>query len=263
VFNVTVSSKTYVATGAINPPPPPPPYDAPTNENNYHFSGHGTFDTNNGHLDVLIQVSGQDCVNAAPIYYEIRVYDVVFNNNNPVGDTAYGKFRLNAWLGNTTCANPPVPPYITGDESSIDSQPIGTNFKVTGLAANADSDAPASPGGDGCSNVDELQTAAGTEDFGGRRDPHNPYDFFDPVPGPSTKRQVLVPDILAVVQKYFKGSMDPLPDGGGLLSPDLKSKYDRTYLGPNVWNLGPPDGLQRVPDILAVVKQYFDSCANA
>jgi hypothetical protein len=127
-----------------------------------------------------------------------------------------------------------------------------------GMNADYDSD------GDGCSNWNELNNAAGSQTAGGLRDPWNRYDFFDPVPGAITKRQVLVPDILAVVQKYFKGSMDPLPDGGGLSSPDLTSAYDRTALtGGNTWNLGPPDGLQRVPDILAVVKQYFDSCANA
>jgi hypothetical protein len=114
---------------------------------------------------------------------------------------------------------------------------------------------------DGCSNWNELNLTAGSETSGGRRDPWNPYDFFDPVHALVGPYQVLVPDILAVVQKYFQGSMDPLPGGQGLPSPDYKSKYDRTALtGGNTWNLGPPDGLQRVPDILAVVKQYFHAC---
>jgi hypothetical protein len=134
-----------------------------------------------------------------------------------------------------------------------------TFIKLAPTAPTGDTD------GDGCPDLKELAGAIDSNGVvsgqvaGGWRDPLNPYDFFDPVVGTGV-RQVLVPDILAVVQKYFQGSMDP-PPGGGLSSPDLTSKTDRTYLGPNVWNLGPPDGLQRVPDILAVVKQYFDSCS--
>jgi hypothetical protein len=35
---------------------------------------------------------------------------------------------------------------------------------------------------------------------------------------------------------------------------------DRTAAGPHVWNLGTPNGMQRVDDILAPVPQYFHDC---
>ena len=41
----------------------------------------------------------------------------------------------------------------------------------------------------------------------------------------------------------------------------MKSLTDRTAItGGNPWNLGPPNGQQRVDDILAAVKQYFHDC---
>ena len=36
--------------------------------------------------------------------------------------------------------------------------------------------------------------------------------------------------------------------------------YDRSYVGPNPWNLGPPSGQILVDDILRVLKQYFHDC---
>jgi hypothetical protein len=33
------------------------------------------------------------------------------------------------------------------------------------------------------------------------------------------------------------------------------------YIGPNPWNVAPPDGQITVADILYVVKQYFHDCA--
>ena len=44
--------------------------------------------------------------------------------------------------------------------------------------------------------------------------------------------------------------------GDPLYSPD----YDRTYYGPNPWNLGPPDDKIRVADITAIVAQYGHDC---
>jgi hypothetical protein len=31
-------------------------------------------------------------------------------------------------------------------------------------------------------------------------------------------------------------------------------------LGPNAWNAGPPNGMQRVDDIVNILKQYFHDC---
>ena len=69
--------------------------------------------------------------------------------------------------------------------------------------------------------------------------------------------QNCVDDILAVVTQYFID--DPEFPGGP--NPDMKSQTDRTaIIGGNAWNLGPPNGQQRVDDILAQVKQYFHDC---
>jgi hypothetical protein len=42
---------------------------------------------------------------------------------------------------------------------------------------------------------------------------------------------------------------------------DYTASTDRTSMGPNAWNLGPPDGKQRVDDILGAVHQYFNDCS--
>jgi hypothetical protein len=47
---------------------------------------------------------------------------------------------------------------------------------------------------------------------------------------------------------------------GGLRNPHDPNDY-WTFVGPLAWNLGPPNGLQRVDDILSQVKQYFHDCA--
>ena len=83
--------------------------------------------------------------------------------------------------------------------------------------------------------------------LGGRRDPTNPDDYFNPT-GDGLNR---VDDILAVVSHYGEDTGDP----------GYSTDYDRTTLGPNAWNLGPPNGQQRVDDILNAVYQYRHDCA--
>jgi hypothetical protein len=98
--------------------------------------------------------------------------------------------------------------------------------------------------GDGCTDTREVGTNAAT---GGRRDWQNPWDYFNP----THDGRVRSDDILAVQQHYGRNAGDPGYD----------VKYDRTYIGPNVWNLGPPDGKIRSVDILAIQKQYGHDCA--
>jgi polyhydroxybutyrate depolymerase len=102
--------------------------------------------------------------------------------------------------------------------------------------------------GDGCPDVAELQTAPGSESSGGRRDPNNPWDYFEP----NRNGQHRMDDIFAIIHNYFVDVTDP---------PSYSTQYDRTYLGPNAWNLGPPDGMIRIDDILAVMAQYYHDCA--
>ncbi len=100
--------------------------------------------------------------------------------------------------------------------------------------------------GDGCPNTMELQTAEGSEISGGRRSYKNPWDYFNPT-GDGENR---VDDILEVASHYY------LAEG----EPGYDQKCDRSYVGPNPWNLGPPDGRILVDDILHAVKSYFHDC---
>jgi len=103
--------------------------------------------------------------------------------------------------------------------------------------------------GDGCPDVAELQTAAGSEFSCGRRDPYNPWDYFNP----TGSKKNAIEDIVAVVQHYFKSQGDPGYD----------TKYDRTYIGLNPWDLGPPDGHILIEDVVYIVNQYFHTCKCA
>ena len=114
--------------------------------------------------------------------------------------------------------------------------PAGLHLAVA-LAAEPDSD------GDGCPEADENGP---DETLGGQRDPNNVWDYFNP----THDGQNRVDDILAVVNRYF------LDEGAAGYS----QEYDRTYVGPNEWNLGPPNGQIRVDDVLHSVKQYFQDC---
>jgi hypothetical protein len=98
--------------------------------------------------------------------------------------------------------------------------------------------------GDGCNNGQEYGP---DEHTGGRRNPVLPWDYMNPT-GDGMNR---VDDILAVVNQY-------LVDQG---EPGYTEATDRTYIGPNPWNLGPPNGTQRVDDIIGIRAQYLHDCA--
>jgi hypothetical protein len=106
--------------------------------------------------------------------------------------------------------------------------------------------APPDSDGDGCPDAAEQQTAPGSQTSGGLRDPKNPWDYFNP----SHDGQDKVDDILIVVGQY----------GKHYPSTSYREDTDRTYTGPNIWNLGPPDGQQTVADIIAMVQQYNHNC---
>jgi len=109
---------------------------------------------------------------------------------------------------------------------------------------------------DACPDADEVQTAAGSELSGGRRNPHDGNDYLNP----SHDGLNRVDDILLVVQAYFDDDDDGNP-GLPPYEPGYDPDKDRTYVGPLAWNLGAPNGLQRVDDILNSVKQYFHDCS--
>jgi hypothetical protein len=98
--------------------------------------------------------------------------------------------------------------------------------------------------GDGCFDANEK---LGDETRGGQRDYLNPWDYFDP----TGDLMVRVDDITAVLDQYYV-------DIG---SPGYTAATDRTFVGPDPWDLGPPNGQQRVDDMLHVISQYFHDCA--
>jgi hypothetical protein len=90
--------------------------------------------------------------------------------------------------------------------------------------------------GDGCTDAQELGP---DERLGGRRDPANPWDYFNP----TGDRKNRIDDIHVVVQHFGKNQGDP----------GYSTAYDRTYIGPNRCNLGPPDGHITIVDIIAAI----------
>lgn len=127
-----------------------------------------------------------------------------------------------------------VPPDSDGDGlSDLMEDVLGADPQVE------DSD------GDGC--VDGREFGPRAEE-GGRRDPTNPWDYFNP----TSDGQNRIDDLLAVVRHYFLEEGDP----------EYDVRYDRSYVGPNAWNLGPPDGRILVHDIIYAMSSFYHDCGN-
>jgi hypothetical protein len=111
--------------------------------------------------------------------------------------------------------------------------------------------------GDGCQDAQEEMTANGTEFGGGRRDPKDPWDYFNPT-GDGMNR---IDDVLAVVDQYLVNEFLPSPPNPpNTPNPAYTSRTDRTYSGPNLWNLGLPNGRQNVDDIVAALNSFMHDC---
>ncbi|OGO49970.1 MAG: hypothetical protein A2148_07675 [Chloroflexi bacterium RBG_16_68_14] len=99
--------------------------------------------------------------------------------------------------------------------------------------------------GDGCTTRRELGP---DERLGGRRDPNNPWDFYDT----NGDRRIDAPnDILGVMLRYSANPALPYDPA-----------YDRgPSAGPNAWNTTGPDGrINASNDILSVMFQYQHNC---
>ncbi len=114
---------------------------------------------------------------------------------------------------------------------------------------------------DGCADVQELGLNAA---LGGRRDPHNFWDFYDVPTGAGLTRDGSVsgPDIFAVIGRFNttgSAAIDPLsmaPASG------YHTAYDRGPLvGPDPWDLGAANGSIASTDIFAIIAQFNHSCA--
>jgi glucose/arabinose dehydrogenase/PKD repeat protein len=135
-----------------------------------------------------------------------------------------------------------------GPDSDGDGLPDERELLSTGTDyLNPDTD------GDGCTDGQEM----GQSEFtGGGRDPLNPWDYFDP----NHDGMVRIDDIVAVVMQYYKDKyLDPPTNS--VPNPSYTEQTDRSGpIGPNAWNLGPPDGEQQIDDIADEVAQYYHDC---
>ena len=118
------------------------------------------------------------------------------------------------------------------------------NHRIQKFSEEADRD------GDGCTDGQELGL---DENLGGRRDPTNPWDYYD-VNGDG---YITIPDDILVVAAAFGPTTDPTVDRTS--PPTAAEETD-----PNkreLWDLGPPDEYVNIPDdILGVAKQFGHTC---
>jgi hypothetical protein len=135
---------------------------------------------------------------------------------------------------------------------------------------------------DGCPDVRELKNDAGSATAGGMRSAKYSWDFYDVWIQPSPfsdpgfwtrDRVVTVADVLAVARRFGVSRPGGAPDKAtarveALTPPatttdtEYHTALDRgPLIGPNAWNLGPPDGfISVVVDILGVARQFGHSC---
>ncbi len=130
---------------------------------------------------------------------------------------------------------------------------VGTDYLEPDSDDDGTPDGAEDPDGDGCANIQEL---GNNESDGGRRDPLNPWDFYDVAIGggaPGQDGQVdLFNDIVGVLDHYAPGGLEPQYD----------VNFDRgPSAGPNQWNMTAPDGqIDLFNDIVGVIAQFGHDC---
>jgi hypothetical protein len=139
--------------------------------------------------------------------------------------------------GGTVCANPLLPSNADPDGDAL------INSEEAALGTN-----PCSPDSDGdlCTDWAELHAAPSA---GGRRDPLNRWDFYDV----NRSGRVDAADI-GLVRVAF---------GISAGMPGYASARDRSYIGPDAWDLGAPDGVIDAVDSAAVKAQFNHTCVPA
>lgn len=135
------------------------------------------------------------------------------------------------------------------------------DYTLAGPVANdLDGDTVADPfdpddDGDTCLDVMEMRHGRNSEASGGKRNPDNPWDFFD-TDGSGT---IDIDDIFNVAFKYGADA-----DTTGFGEPDgYSTALDRSEQAPGApfWATGPPDGIIDLStDIFAMASQYGHAC---
>jgi hypothetical protein len=206
----------------------------------------------------------EDPFTVAPQHVLMNLYQA--QPPDPLNSVAYFSVTddISAFIGQTVCLRFATVASQTFLLAGIDDVIFQTKDpKADGDGDLVQNDVDADDDNDGCTDTQEFQSALTTEIFGGRRDPHNFWDFYDVPTGGGFTRDLSVSalDIFAVVGRFnTAGSplIDPLS-----LPPAMgyHTAYDRgLILGPNVWNLGPANGSVSATDIFGVLGQFTHSC---
>jgi uncharacterized repeat protein (TIGR01451 family) len=125
---------------------------------------------------------------------------------------------------------------------------------------------------DGCADGEEVGPSAA---LGGARNPTDFWDFYDTPNSVNVRDRVVTAtgDILQVARRFgandaggtavINRTSDPLA-GPPPPIPGYHPAFDRGPLvGPNPWDMGPPDGaITVVVDVLGVARQFGHSCLN-
>jgi hypothetical protein len=111
----------------------------------------------------------------------------------------------------------------------------------------------------------EVQTSVGSQVSGGLRNPKSYWDFFDtPVQASAgfwpRDRMVDVDDVMRIGARFATtGSAgDPRADPP---KTGYHPAFDRTFLGPEPWDLGPADGAIGLDEVFWAAAQFAHSCA--
>ena len=206
----------------------------------YHSTSSGTIDDAvTGVMTLNTEVYGLTCFPLVDGQLWIKITQVI---NTIAGS---GTFRMFTYA-NDQCT---IPAFTIGGSD-------GNNAKYAAIAPTTDTDK------DGCTDVAELGT---DEVSGGKRDPFNPFDFFD------INHDGVVninTDILGVASAFGTSSgpaYSVYRDRGPLVRDAdriLGTPLDGD--GPEPWNKSAPDHSINInDDVLGVAKQFGHSCMHS
>jgi subtilisin-like proprotein convertase family protein len=174
-------------------------------------------------------------------------------------------YDISAFIGQTVCLRFAVVAGVSYLNAGIDD--VIFQVKEPKLDPDQDTvqnDVDSDDDSDGCTDAQESQGTIGSEVSGGRRNPHNFWDFYDVPAGVALTRDLSVSalDIFAVIGRFGttgNPNIDPLsmPATTG-----YHTAYDRGGSGgPHLWSLNPANGSIAAADIFSMLAQFTHTCA--